>query len=262
MGVFEDYARYYDVYYREKDYATEVAFVLELARRHGLEPRSVLDMGCGTGRHMEEFLRAGLRADGFDLSPVMLERARQRLKDYDCQLSVGNLTSFSNGRTYDLAVSMFAVMGYLTDNDSLRAGFATARRHLRPGGLLIFDGWFGPAVLAQRPTTRRHEYTDDQGRHIQRLAFPTLDVVRERVTVRYEIGVDGQPVAEETHHMRFFFVQLTQELLAQAGLTLERVCPFLDADGVVSENTWNVTFVARAAAGNTGRSRGPEGVVP
>lgn len=247
MGVFEDYARHYDTFYREKDYAAETAFVLDLAARRGVRPLSVLDMGCGTARHVEEFIKAGLRVDGFDRSPTMLEQGRRRTTGYACDLWEGDLTTFSNGRTYDLVVSMFAVMGYLTDNDAMMAGLRTARRHLHPGGLFVFDGWFGPAVLAEKPVPRRHEYKDDQGRQVVRAAEPVLDVVAECVTVNYRVTVDGagEPV-EESHRMRFFFVQETRMALAQAGFRLEAACPFMEPDATLTDRTWNVSFVARA----------------
>lgn len=247
MLPFSDYARFYDLYYHDKNYAAEARFVLSLAQRFQLVPRTVLDMGCGTARHMEQFLLAGLAADGFDRSPRMLEQARARLKNWSCDLREGNLVSFANGRTYDLVVSLFAVMGYLTTNEELLAGLRTARRHLKEGGVFIFDGWFGPAVLGQQPVVRRHEYRDEHGRRILRVARPHLDVVRETVTVQYEVSVDGEPhpIVEE-HPMRYFFVQEIRFALGQTGFGLEWAGPFLDESRPLGVDTWNVMFVARA----------------
>lgn len=246
MMPFQDYARFYDVYYHSKDYEAEARFVLDLARRFNVEPRTVLDMGCGTGRHLEQFLELGLSGDGFDRSTKMLESARARLGSRVCGLYQGDLISFTNGRTYDLVVSLFAVMGYLAGNEEMLGGMQTACRHLRPGGLFIFDGWFGPAVLARRPEFRRHEYRDEHGRRIVRTASPVLDVVREIVDVHYEVTADGEPdPIVEDHRMRIFFVQETRLALAQAGLCLEWAGPFLQPDNPLTFDTWNVTFVAR-----------------
>ena len=147
---FSEYSTFYDLYYADKDYAAEVDFVLKLAFRFGVEPQNLLDMGCGTGRHLEEFVKRGLKCDGFDLSAEMLSRARKRLPRTGVGLSEGNITDFESGKQYDLVVAMFAVMGYLVDNEHLLAGLRTAQKHLRPEGVFIFDGWFGPAVLAQQ----------------------------------------------------------------------------------------------------------------
>ena len=156
--AFSEYSHYYDLYYADKDYAAEVDFVLDLAARFGNTPKTLLDMGCGTGRHMAEFIKRGLKCDGFDLSSEMLSHARKRLAGKGANLSQGNLTDFENGKEYDLVVSMFAVMGYLIDNHDLVSGLKTAAKHLCPKGIFIFDGWFGPAVLSQGPEKRRHQY--------------------------------------------------------------------------------------------------------
>src|SRR5688572_17257538 len=47
-----------------------------------LRPDTVLDVGCGTGEPMLALLRDGLRIRGFDLSPGMVERARQKLAEH------------------------------------------------------------------------------------------------------------------------------------------------------------------------------------
>lgn len=244
MAVFAEYADFYDLYYADKDYGCEVDFVLRLA---GGQPRTLLDMGCGTGRHLVEFLKRGLTADGFDLSEEMLARARQRLTGQPVSLSQGNLVDFANGKQYDLVVSMFAVMGYLVTNEQLVAGLQTARKHLRPGGAFVFDGWFGPAVLSEKPTLRRHEYQRD-GDRVIRAARPELDPVAQQVTVHYDIIVErGAKVVrqiQEHHRMRFMFVQEMALAMEVAGLRLVKACPFLQPADPLTTHTWNVCFVA------------------
>lgn len=248
MSVFGRYADFYDLYYADKDYAAEVDFVLVLAGRHGCRPKTVLDMGCGTGRHLVEFAKRGLCADGFDRSARMLAAADRRLKGIRACLSQGDLTTFRNGKRYDMVVSMFAVMGYLTTNGELVAGLRTARTHLAPRGVLVFDGWFGPAVLAKKPEPRRHVYRQGLTRVTRRVA-PELDVVSQVVAARYEVTVKEQGAAprviREEHRMRYMFVQEVALAMERAGLELVHACPFLDPDGTLSTATWNATFVAK-----------------
>lgn len=249
--VFSDYADFYDIYYADKNYSAEADFVLELASRYVKAPETLLDMGCGTGRHLAEFIRRNLKCDGFDLSESMLAQARQRLAGEHVELSQANLTSFENGKQYDLVVSMFAVIGYLTTNQELIAGLQTARKHLRPGGVFIFDNWFGPAVLAQKPEKRRHEYRDGDNTII-RAVSPDLDPVGQKVTVNYEIAVlrNGQVLKQtkEAHCMRYMFVQEMALAMQAAGLELVHSCPFMKPDSLLSTDEWNVTFVGRLAS--------------
>jgi len=139
-------------------------------------------------------------------------------------------------------------MGYLNDNESLLGGLRTAAKHLNPGGGFIFDGWFGPAVLSQRPEKRRHEYHNGQD-VVVREVTPSLDPIRQIVTVHYNIEVNrnGQIVKQfrEEHIMRFMFVQEMALLIETSGLEMVYYCPFLEPAGRLITDTWNVTFVAR-----------------
>jgi hypothetical protein len=141
------------------------------------------------------------------------------------------------------------VMGYLASNEEFLAGLRTARAHLDPGGLFIFDIWFGPAVLHIVPEPRVQEFIKD-GLRTFRIARPALDVVRQVVKVDYTLlAIDGQKVAKEikeTHTMRYFFAQELKFFLVSAGFELAKICPFLDLAGEVSSDSWNVTVVATA----------------
>jgi ubiquinone/menaquinone biosynthesis C-methylase UbiE len=78
MNVFNHYARYYDLLYRDKDYAGEAAFVHQQLARAGRAGSTMLELGCGTGRHALEFARHGWSVTGYDLSEGMVEQAQRR----------------------------------------------------------------------------------------------------------------------------------------------------------------------------------------
>lgn len=246
--IFSDYAHFYDLYYSEKDYPAEVDFVLKLASRAGIKPRTLLDMGCGTGRHIEEFAKLGIKCDGFDLSPEMLTQARQRLAGKDVMLIEGDLTSFDNGKKYDLVIAMFAVMGYLTENGQLFAGLRTALKHLNPEGIFVFDGWFGPSVLINQPEERRHQYANEDN-IIERNAVPYLDPINQTVTIDYQViqkkAGDIIKQISEKHVMRFMFIREMEMAMKNVGLELVYYCPFMEPDKKLTTADWNVSFVAR-----------------
>ena len=252
--VFGEYASFYDSYYADKDYEREVDFVVSLAKAHTLaNPRSVLDVGCGTGGHLIPFGKRGLSAKGIDLSAPMLEIAKQTIAsagvESHAKVELGDVTSYRDGKKYDMVVSMFAVMGYLTTNESLLAGLRTARAHLGNGGLFIFDVWFGPTVLNQLPETRIQEFIIDGHRTI-RLVRPDLDVTQSVVQVNYDIMkfTSSNTVEEvhEVHHMRYFFIQELMLFLSLAEFELSGVCPFLDSTRGPKLGDWNICVVAKA----------------
>jgi len=60
-----------------KAYALEGELLLELGEL--AVGQTVLEVGCGTGKHVDLFLKGGLRVTGVDISPPMLRVARQKL---------------------------------------------------------------------------------------------------------------------------------------------------------------------------------------
>ncbi len=63
---------------RGKDYVGEAAALADIIRAHDPSARTLLDVGCGTGRHMKELHSLGFTCVGTDLSPAMLTKAKSR----------------------------------------------------------------------------------------------------------------------------------------------------------------------------------------
>jgi SAM-dependent methyltransferase len=245
----EDYAAAYDELYRDKDYAAECDLIEAVFRSNAMSPvKRVLDLGCGTGSHAIRLEERGYTVVGVDRSDDMLALARQR--SHAVQFSQADITSVDVGQTFDAVLMMFAVLGYLTDNSDISAALATARRHLMPGGLLLADVWYGPAVLGQRPSERVKVIDTPSGGRVIRAASSELDTRRDRCTVHYHLWrLDGGKLTaevREAHPMRYFFEPELQMFLSDAGFGLLRIGGFPELDEEPSERTWNVAFVARA----------------
>jgi SAM-dependent methyltransferase len=243
-----DYAAAYDVLYQDKDYVAECDLLERLFERYGDGPvRRVLDLGCGTGGHASILAQRGYQLVGVDRAPDMLERARQRTTS--ARFELGDIGSVDLGETFDAVVMMFAVLGYQVTNAEARAALRTARRHLRRGGFLFCDFWYGPAVLAERPSERAR-VTDTSSGQIIRVSNGELDTRRDAVVVRYHLWrvEAGRVTAEarEQHPMRYFFAPELELLLAEADLEVARLGAFPEFDDEPSERTWNVGLVARA----------------
>ena len=250
MKVFNKYADFYDSYYKKNDYNGEITFVLNLAKQSSISPFTVLDIGCGTGGHLIPFVKRGLTATGFDLSEIMINKAKEKIKKsgIKANVQVGDARTYRDGNKYDIVVSLFAVMGYLTSNKDFLSGLKTAMIHLNENGLFVFDVWFGPAVLHQMPETRIQEFEKDELRII-RLVRPELDVIKQIVTINYDIlefkNERTVKVVKESHKMRYLFIQELKFLLENAGLKLIKACPFMDSSRTPTIDDWNITIVAK-----------------
>ena len=149
---------------------------------------------------------------------------------------------------FDAVLMMFAVLGYQTTNADVQAALKIVHRHLRPGGLFIFDVWHGPAVLAIRPGDRVKIIPTEDGQLI-RMTSGSMDVNRHLVTVHYTLfhhqGKQVVSETSETHRMRFFFPLELDLLLEMAGLKLVAQRSFGDLDREPDEQSWNTIVVVQ-----------------
>ena len=255
------YAAAYDTLYQDKDYAAECALIERVFSEYGDGAvERVLDLGCGTAGHALRLAERGYRVVGVDRSADMLRQAAQRVDaarrngqdegNGQVRFELGDITSVQLPETFDAVLMMFAVLGYQVCNGDVQAALGTARRHLRPGGLLFADVWYGPAVLAQRPSERVKVLAASDGGQVIRVASSELDTLRNSCTVRYRLWriEDGRVEAEtgEEHPMRYFFAPELELFLADAGFQLLRLGAFPELDAEPSEQTWNAAFSARA----------------
>ncbi len=249
------YSQAYDTLYREKDYAAECDLLERIFREHGGDRvASVLDLGCGTGNHSLPLAGRGYDVVGVDRSPGMLEQARAKAEDLPDGTQApsfveSDLRDLELDGAFDAVLLMFAVLGYQLGNADVLAALRTARRHARPGGLLVFDVWYGPAVLTLRPGERVKVSDADDGKLI-RATSGRLDVDRHRCEVSYTLWqISDQRLVDETserHGMRYFFPQELRLFLDLSGFELLRLTAFPSVTEPCDETTWNALAVARA----------------
>jgi SAM-dependent methyltransferase len=258
MSVFgENYSEYYDLFYADKDYAAEAAFVRDIIQRHEPSARSILDLGCGSGRHAVEFARAGLMVTGVERSGDMIARAKDRIgrlsPDLRSELTLveGDATTYTSTTKYDVVVSLFHVVSYQTTNEALHGIFRSARTNLVQGGLFVFDFWYGPAVLTERPQVRVRRVTTS-GHDLIRIAEPEHQVNRNVVDVRYTLtsidrktGRAKQDV--EIHSVRYLFLPEIELLASHSCFEVVEAGEWLTGKSL-HEHCWSGYVAARVSA--------------
>ncbi len=199
----------------------------------------------------------GYRVTGVDRSRPVLVRARHRAESIPWPGSAtpptflaGDARSMSLNPRFDAGLMMFAVLGYQLTNDDVLATLHTVHRHLQPGGLLVADVWYGPAVLALRPQERVKVMATENGKVI-RTASASLDTFNHLAEVRYCFcylrGSQVMREAEEVHRMSYFFPQELSLFLAQADLDLVGLRPFENLEITPGEDTWKVMIIAKSS---------------
>lgn len=245
--VFNAYARYYDLLYRDKDYSAEAGYVAAHIRGHAPQAKRILELGCGTGAHAEHLAHLGYTVHGVDMSEEMLSLAEARKAaspaDVAARLSfgLGDVRSVRTEQTYDAVISLFHVMSYQSTNADLVAAFETAAAHLSPGGLFLYDFWYGPAVLTQKPEVRIKRLENSEIK-VTRIAEPVLNVNENWVDVNYAVFIENKSVGgidqlRERHRMRYFFLP---ELERYRGYGWkELISEVWLSGGSLSEDSWS-----------------------
>jgi SAM-dependent methyltransferase len=252
--IFGKYAQYYDLLYKDKNYLGEVDFIEKMLRKHAPTTVDVLELGCGTGTHAIHLAKMGYKIHGIDLSESMIDVARQRAAtlpsglNKNLKFSRGNACDCNVDNLFDAVLSLFHVVSYQSTNNDLIALFKNAANHLKPGGVFIFDYWFGPAVLTDLPAVRVKRLESDAMR-ITRLSEPEINVQTSCVDVKYQVMICDkatQVVSEitETHRMRYLFLTEIELLARLTGLVVEVTGEWM-TDRIPNQDTWGVYSVLR-----------------
>jgi SAM-dependent methyltransferase len=235
--------------YADKDYSAECDLLEGLFERSPNPVANVLDVGCGTGGHALELARRGYRVTGIDRSPSMLQIARDKATAAGVEgvFKAGDLPDLDLVERFDAAILMFAVLSYVVTDDEIVRLLTSIGEHLNPGGVVIFDCWYGPAVLSQGPSERSKTVTSGDERWI-RTAQGRIDASRNVCVVDYRLQkFRGEVLVSETteqHEMRFFSEPLLRALFAAAGFELRWLKAFPDVQRSADETTWNVIGLA------------------
>lgn len=254
MSVFGDYSRYYDLLYRDKDYSSEVEFVLSLLDQYSPRCKTILDLGVGSGRHAVGFAEKGFQVHGVDLSSAMLEQAKELVQKLPPPIA--RKLAFSQGdarkvrlkQKFDTVVSLFHVFSYQTSQADLQAMLTTVREHLKDGGHFIFDCWYGPAVYAS-PPQNRIKRLEDESTLVTRICEPDWKPNENRVDVHYEVIIEDKETHQvkrihETHSMRYLFFPEIQSLLEETGFSLVESGEWMTG-APLSSSVFSACFVAR-----------------
>jgi len=255
VTVFNAYARYYDLLYKDKDYTAEAQFISGLIREFAPESRKLLELGCGTGIHAQMLSAEGYQIHGVDFSQDMLDCAEQRLKSLPLEhaarlsFSCEDIRHFRQDAGFDVVLSLFHVVSYQTTQDDLLATFNTARNHLNSGGLFIFDCWYGPAVITDKPSVRVKRLQDERIA-VTRIADPKLYPNDNRVDVNYQVFVKEKSTSKveelnETHRMRYLFEPEVEALCSVSGFNLVGSGEWMSGK-TPGFDTWGVYFIVEA----------------
>lgn len=252
---FNNYSAYYDLLYQNKNYFGEAEFICDLIKKHAPHANRILELGCGTGSHAVHIAKRGYNLLGIDRSQDMLGLAEEKARNLELSNALtfkqGDLREFSAPDKYDAIISLFDVFSYLKDNSELKQAMSQISSHASDNAILIFDAWYGPSVLTQKPHCRVRRLENEQIR-VTRIAEPEMHVQENRCDVNYEIIIQNKinkhiDILNETHPMRFYFDAELDEILSQFNFKRITSAGWF-SDKAPTFDTWSALFVYQYCA--------------
>ncbi|MDO8588923.1 MAG: methyltransferase domain-containing protein [Armatimonadota bacterium] len=217
---FTEIARHYDALMAGVPYRYWVEYIEDILKRLDNRPSAVLDAACGTGNVSEILAEYGYDVTGVDISPEMVEVARSKTGEYGpVDYHVQDIAVLELGKSFDLIISLFDSLNYITEPNHLQKALARIAAHLAPGGVFIFDvnteyalahGFFNQANLDSR-NYPKYIWSSSYDRN-SRICT---------VTMVFEV-LDGAVTRQftEVHRQRAYGVEELEEMIADAGLQL------------------------------------------
>jgi len=252
---FNTYAKFYNLLYKDKDYAKEARYIHNLINNYSLQQTSelkLLDLACGTGKHLSELSNFGYNGlFGSDISPAMIEVARQSAAESKKNIEFYNYSFQQSDNIpgkFDVVISMFSAVNYITSfNDQLQT-FRNVHKLLHYDGLFIFDFWNGNAVVRDFSPVKVLRKNDNQS-EIIRISKTGIDLIEQKATVIFNCLYFEDQVKlnefEEVHQLHYYFFSEMHNLLEIAGFTLLHQSPFLEPDKKVDPYDWNISIIAQ-----------------
>ncbi len=230
MLLYEDLAPYYfaiESNHRE----IENDIILIRSFLHNIPTPAILDLGCGTGEHLNQLNKYGIRCTGIDNSREMLEIARQRSSP-KIDFIQSELTDFDYYDDFDMIISLFGSMNYLLTDEEIDRFFWNIWRGLHDGGHVILEIWNSEPIrqIARRDITHVSTTSKDNIVIDRERGFVLTDPHQQKTIVevyyRYTIhGPSDTDTLSDKHIMRAF--------------TLSEITPFITNNGLTVLNTFS-----------------------
>jgi SAM-dependent methyltransferase len=150
----EEFSKIYDLIYKKKKYDLEVRYYLKLLNFFFLRKYKkckLLDLGCGTGKHINFFLKKGINVYGVERSKYMSDQIK---KNKNLKIINKDIRKIKLNKKFDIITALFDVICYFTTKNDINIFFSIVSKHLKKNGVFLCDFWNKKAVYKSLPRSK------------------------------------------------------------------------------------------------------------
>lgn len=220
------------------------AMLALLEETYEFSPTSVLDVGCGTGRHVFAFAERGIEAHGLDISEEYVDRAQAQAASADTAAETsffaGNMRDLDGlSGTYDLITCVYTSFGFF-DDETNAAVLESFGDRLEPGGVVLIEVPNKDGFLSSWQDSVVGN-PDENTVHAERHAY---DPLTSRATATIYAIEDGTYVGDGEFEVRLYSPIELRQLFEDAGFSEIRLVAGFDG-GELSRESRRLLVIGR-----------------
>ncbi len=218
MKLYNELAEYYFSFEeKHRDIIDDINFIKSLLP--GIENPTLLDLGCGTGEHLNILKNHGIKCTGIDNSRSMLEIAKMRFPD-SIEFIKEDIKHYTAYEDYDIVISLFGSVDYIIQDSDIIKMLGNLWEMLKPDGIGVWEIWNSVPLK----TIKEKAITP-----VSNIRYKDLFIKRERgfkllnyvdktvVEVKYNYKIQNGQTITDRHVMRAFTKEEISEFLLYNG---------------------------------------------
>lgn len=246
MDWFEEWfdSPLYEKLYANRDEEEAARLVELLEETLSLnECSTILDLGCGRGRHSINLHKKGYQVTGIDLSEQAIATARQKAKtfDYDIEFKVRDMRD-PLPETFDAIVNLFTTFGYFKSEEENAAVFDSVNQMLKPGGVFVFDYLNANKV--------RENFIPSEEGEFQGIHYEIRRYIKDNA-IHKEIHFSGNKIGGEkkyTERVKLYDLSWFKQELADRNLFVDNVYGEYDGSDFEPETSSRLMILSHSPA--------------
>lgn len=213
---------YYETYRPREHEERNLREARFIAKALGLPKGSLLlDIGCGYARHAVYLAKMGYRVVGIDLSNYLLERAKERIREFNVDVNVVRMDMRALGfiERFDGAYMFFTTFGYFAHQENLRV-LKEIAHVLKRNGRLLIDIWNKYFMVHRFVVGGCEQYTWYESGGYTILEVIRFDIENEAVINERTFLRDGRIIEKRMFSVKTYSYAELKMMLEEAGMTL------------------------------------------